>query len=112
MEGLSLLLKEGQQKGLLTGIKVSRNLRILHIIFVDDVVIMTNATINEWWERDKIIKLFLFSIQLSGKFTKMTVLHEGLTHQELDPFKCFLPFCFTDLSVGFKYLGYHLKTGF
>jgi hypothetical protein len=42
---------------------------------------------------------------------KSTVLHEGLTHQELDPFKCFLPFCFTDLSVGFKYLGYHLKTG-
>jgi len=56
MEGLSLLLKEGQQKGLLTSIKVSRTLRILHIIFVDDVVIMTNATINEWWEIDKIIK--------------------------------------------------------
>jgi hypothetical protein len=59
MEGLSLLLKEGQQKGLLTGIKVSRTLRILHILFVDDVVIMTNATINEWWEIDKIIKLFV-----------------------------------------------------
>ena len=43
MEGLSLLLKEIQSVGLLTGMSVSRSLKILHILFVDDVVILTKA---------------------------------------------------------------------
>jgi hypothetical protein len=72
---------------------------------------MSNATLNEWWEIDKIVKLFCLASGLLVNLQKSTVLHEGLSHQELDPFKCFFPFCFTDLSVGFKYLGYHLKTG-
>jgi hypothetical protein len=111
MEGLSLLLKESQSNGLLTGIKVSRTIKILHILFVDDVVIMSNATLNEWWEIDKIVKLFCLASGLKVNIQKSTVLHEGLLNQELDPFKRFLPFSFSDLSVGFKYLGYHLKTG-
>jgi hypothetical protein len=44
MEGLSLILKDSQREGKLTGIKVSRTIKILHILFVDDVIIMTNAT--------------------------------------------------------------------
>jgi hypothetical protein len=47
MEGLSLSLKESQSEGKLTGIKVSRMVRILHILFVDDVIIMSNASILE-----------------------------------------------------------------
>jgi hypothetical protein len=38
------------------------------------------------------------------------VLFEGLLDAELDPFKRVLPFTFSSLSGGFKYLGYHLKT--
>jgi hypothetical protein len=44
MEGLSLLLKDSQREGKLNGIKVSRTINILHILFVDDVIIMTSAT--------------------------------------------------------------------
>lgn len=40
MEGLSLLLKESQRNGLMTGIKVSRTIKILHILSVDDVIIV------------------------------------------------------------------------
>jgi hypothetical protein len=58
MEGLILLLKEIQSEGKLTGVKVSKTIKILHILFVDDVIIMTKATLSEWWEIDKIIKLF------------------------------------------------------
>jgi len=36
---------------------------------------------------------------------------EGLSNADLIPFKSILPYTFTDLSVGFKYLGYLLKTG-
>jgi hypothetical protein len=48
MEGLSLLLKDNESEGKLYGIKVSRTIKILHILFVDDVVIMTNANMQEW----------------------------------------------------------------
>jgi hypothetical protein len=40
MEGLILLLKESQRNGLMTGIKVSRTIKILHILSVDDVIIV------------------------------------------------------------------------
>jgi hypothetical protein len=42
MEGLSMLLKLGQAEGKITGIKVTRTIKILHLLFVDDVLIMTN----------------------------------------------------------------------
>jgi hypothetical protein len=47
MEGLSILVKNSQQEGTLTGIKVSRLVKILHIFFVDDVLIVTRANSQE-----------------------------------------------------------------
>jgi hypothetical protein len=58
MEGLSLLLKESKGEGKLESINVSIMIKILHLFFVDDVLIMTNATLEEWLEIDRIIKLF------------------------------------------------------
>jgi hypothetical protein len=111
MEGLSLLLKESQSEGKLTGVKVSRTIKILHIFFVDDVIIMTQATLSEWWEIDKLIKLFCLASGLQVNVTKTIVLHEGLSELDLSPFKTLFPFTFSDLSTGFKYLGFYLKTG-
>jgi hypothetical protein len=110
MEGLSLLLKESQREGKL-GIKVSRTINILHILFVDDVIIMTNATMQEWWEIDKILKSFCSASGLQVNATKTTILQEGLTEQDLIPYKSLFPYNFSDLASGFKYLGFFLKTG-
>jgi hypothetical protein len=40
---------------------------------------------------------------------KTTVHSSGLLETELSPFKHILPYNFTELSNGFKYLGYFLK---
>jgi hypothetical protein len=48
MEILSILLKKGQEEGNLTRVKVSRVIKILHLIFVDDVLILTKESIEEW----------------------------------------------------------------
>ena len=48
MEALSLLLKSGQYHGKIIGIKVSRMIKILHLLFADDVLIMTNDLLQEW----------------------------------------------------------------
>jgi hypothetical protein len=58
MEGLSLSLKKSHSEGKLTGIKVSRMVRILHLLFVDDVIIMSNASIIEWKEIHALLNAF------------------------------------------------------
>ena len=45
MEGLSSLLKKGQREGKLMGVKVSRVVKILHLLFVDDVLIITRDSL-------------------------------------------------------------------
>jgi len=58
MKGLSILLKNIQQAGRLTSIKVSRLIKILHIFFVDDILIVTRVDSQEWKEIDSILKIF------------------------------------------------------
>jgi hypothetical protein len=48
MESICLLLRKGQVEGNLTGIKVSRIIKVLRIIFVDDILIMSKASLDEW----------------------------------------------------------------
>jgi hypothetical protein len=47
MEGLSLLLKKIRDEGKLPGVKVSRIVKILHLFFVGDVLIMTKDSLQE-----------------------------------------------------------------
>jgi hypothetical protein len=58
MESLSLLLKQIQRQGTINGIKVARITKILHILFVDDILLMTKASIQEWKEIERIVQLF------------------------------------------------------
>jgi hypothetical protein len=48
MNSLSLLLKREQSTGNLIGITVSRIIKILHLLFVDDILIMSRAILDEW----------------------------------------------------------------
>ena len=111
MEGLGVLLKSSIGEGKLSGIKVSRLLKILHLLFVDDVLIMSKSCLIEWKEIINIINLLCKSYGLEVNHTKITVHFEGLTKCELSPFKTILPYTFSDLSSGFNYLGYYLDKG-
>jgi hypothetical protein len=111
MESLSLLLKSSQREGILTGIKVSRLTKILHLLFVDDVLLLTNASVQEWKEIESLVQKFCLVSGLKVNSLKSTVHYSGLSETELSSFKLILPYNFSDLSVGFKYLGYFLKAG-
>lgn len=58
MESFSLLMKKAQVEGSLSGVKVSRIVKILHLFFVDDILIMSRATLEEWTEINSLLKLF------------------------------------------------------
>jgi hypothetical protein len=111
MEGLSLLLKQSFEDGHISGIKVSNLTRILHLLFVDDVLILSKASIMEWQEINRLISLFCSASGLTVNQKKSTIHHEGISDLELISYKSFLPYTCSDLSEGFRYLGYVLKTG-
>jgi hypothetical protein len=111
MEGLILLMESSILEGTLTGIKVSRMIKIFHLLFVDDVLIMTKVTLKEWMEVVSILQLFCNALGLFINLSKNIVHYEGLTEEELTPLKELLPYSFIDLSIRFKYMGYYLKNG-
>jgi hypothetical protein len=92
--------------------KSFKALKILHILFVDDVVIMTNANMQEWWEIDKILKSFCLASGLSINASKSTFHQAGLSDQEMLPYKALFPYTFIELEQGFKYLGFYIKAGY
>jgi hypothetical protein len=111
MESLSLLIKSRQRDGSLTGIEVSRLTKILHLLFVDDILILTRALVQEWTVIMELIICFCMASGLKVNSTKSTVHYLGLLETKLDVFKIFIPYSFSDLTEGFKYLGYYLKDG-
>jgi hypothetical protein len=74
MEGLSILLKDKKLEGKLSGVKVSRIIKILHVLFVDDVVIMSKAGAQEWWQIDKLLKSLCSSSGWMINISKSTML--------------------------------------
>jgi len=82
MEALSLLLKSGQVEGKISGIKVSRTIKILHLLFVNDVLIMTNGTLQEWLEIKEILHNFCSATCLMINWNKSTF-HFANFHQPI-----------------------------
>ena len=92
MEGLSLALKRSQENGLLSSIKVSRLLKILHLLFVDDILLMTSGAFVEWIEINRILKLFCNASGLRINPHKTTFIHHGVTPSVLDSLKYLFPY--------------------
>jgi hypothetical protein len=111
MEGLSLLLSKSISEHHISGIKVSKFLKIVHLMFVDDVLLMTKADLTEWLVILDLLQLFCSVSGLSINYSKSTVHFWGLNEAELVLLKDSIPFSFIDLSKGFRYLGYQLKPG-
>jgi len=111
MESLSILLKSSQSQGSIKGIKVSRITNIFHILFIDDIILMTNGSVQEWIEIKRIVQCFCSVTGLVVNLSKSTVHHVGLSEMEISALKLIFPYNFSDLSAGFKYLGYFLKEG-
>jgi hypothetical protein len=48
MEGINLSLKKAQEDGALMGIKVYILIKVIQLLFVDDIIIMLKASVAEW----------------------------------------------------------------
>jgi hypothetical protein len=109
MEGLSLAIKKSQGEGTVSGIKVSRLIWIIHLLFVDDILIMNKASISEWLEIKKLLDTFCSATGLLINSQKSSFYQYGVQQPFLDSLKTVFNFTIDNLANGFKYLGYILK---
>jgi hypothetical protein len=111
MEGLSILLSKSFTEHQISGIKVSNLIKIVHLMFVDDVLLMTKADPEEWLVILDVLQLFCSVSGLSINLSKSSVHYWGLTDAELLILKDSIPLTFINLSEGFTYLGFQMKLG-
>jgi hypothetical protein len=111
MEGLSLLLAKSFTDNHIVGLKVSNSIRIVHLMFVDDVLILSKADLTEWTIILEVLQLFCSASGFSINSSKSVVHYWGLSTTELRPLKDSIPLSFINLSEGFTYLGFQLKMG-
>jgi hypothetical protein len=109
MEALSLLLKSAYSEGKISGIKISRTIKILHLLFVDDVLILSKGTLQDWIEIKEILHLFCIATGLTINWDKSSFHFANIPCTTLDQIKDIFPFTFVPLTTGLNYLGYHLK---
>jgi hypothetical protein len=94
--------------GRITGVKVFRLVKILHLLFIDDVLIMSNDSPLEWRVIDGILKT-CYAIGLLINWTKSTLHYVNIQEQDLDQLKTIFPHNVIHLSQGLHYLGYFIK---
>jgi hypothetical protein len=109
LENLSILLKRSQSNGKLSGIRASRLTQILHLLFVDDVIIMTSTSMSEWTEIYNLLNTFCSVLGLKINYQKSTFLASGAWDEFLTNLKTLFSIDIRDLVECFSYLGCHIK---
>eukprot|EP00253_Pinus_taeda_P016222 PITA_16222 len=108
-EGLSRLILEARRIGLIKGLEVAVNLFISHLLFVDDILLFTNGSLNELKELKNILDLFMKATGMQINLRKSQLLMEGFSRNECTQITAILPFEVYNMETSFKYLGFWLK---
>ena len=109
IEGLSLLIKDAQSNGKIRGIKISPQLSLTHLLFVDDVIMFCFRTFEEWVAFKVILDTFCDAYGMLINMDKSCFLHNDLDADTLNRISGFFPYKFEHIHRGFNYLGYFIK---
>jgi hypothetical protein len=101
MEGLSLMLNQAQEDDQISRVKTSRLLKIILLLFMDDVLIMTKALVSYREVIDYVPSLFCRVSGLVINPHKYSLHYSGIEDYELDVFKAIFPYKFVDLDASF-----------
>lgn len=73
MEGLSYILKEEHQRGRLRGIRITDGCILMHLLFVDDVLLFLNGSIGDLTSLFNTFSIFLSAIGMMVNNAKSTI---------------------------------------
>lgn len=108
-EGLSHLIRSAKREGAVKGLEVAVNMFITHLLFVDDILLFTNGSLNEIKELKNILDLFMKATGMQINYRKSQLITEGLNRNEKNQISVLLPFEVHSMENPFKYLGFWLK---
>ena len=83
VEGLSQLINDAQRKGTIQGLEVETNLKITHLLFMDDILLFTSGRRSKTLELKRLLKLFLKATCLQINSVKSQPLLKGFTGLEV-----------------------------
>lgn len=109
MEGLSRLIKDMHHKGRLSGIRLTENCTITHLLFVDDVLMFLNRGIVDFTTIQNTINLFKMATGMAINNSKSTITISECSPHEINFVLQRFPFTLNQIDGGLRYLGYRLK---
>eukprot|EP00253_Pinus_taeda_P027227 PITA_27227 len=75
-EGLSQLILEARREEVVKGLELAVNMFISHLLFVDDILLFTNGSVNEIKELKSILDLFMKAIGMQVNHRKSQLIME------------------------------------
>eukprot|EP00253_Pinus_taeda_P035221 PITA_35221 len=109
MEGLSRVISSARERHHLSGIKISDNLFLTHLLFVDDILIFLNGSVGDSTTLHNSIHLFQQATGMLINNNKSTITIFGCSVHESTFATQRFPFTYLELVDGIKYLGFRLK---
>ena len=109
IEGLSFLINDAQNNGKIRGIKISSQLSLTHLIFVDDVIMFGTGTFEEWVAFKVILDTCCAASGMHINMDKSCFLYNNMDEGLLNRISGSLSFKYAHITKGFNYLGYYLK---
>lgn len=93
----------------LCGPKISDECFLTHLLFVDDVLIFLDGSIQDSRSFSKILSLFSSTTGMLANQSKSTITFARTSIQESHLAHQFFPYCINPLDRGLKYLGFSIK---
>eukprot|EP00253_Pinus_taeda_P017857 PITA_17857 len=109
MEALSRLIISAKRDGSIRGLKITDECYLTHLLFVDDVLILLDGSIQDTSTFIHILGLFSHATGMEVNRLKSTITLVGTTTNETHMARHAFPYTPQPLDRGLKYLGYWLK---
>ena len=109
IEGLSLLIVDARDHGLIKGIKITSSLTLTHLLFIDDVILLGSGTLSDWMAFEVILSTFCKASGMIISVDKSCFLYNNVDVDIKLDIARVMPHKMEPISKGFKYLGYFLK---
>jgi len=109
MEALSRLIISAKREGSIRGLKITDECYLTHLLFVDDVLILLDGSIQDTTTFNRILGLFTHAMGMEVNRSKSTITLVDTSVNESYSASQVFPYTTQPLDRGLKYLGYWLK---
>lgn len=109
IEALSRLIISAKREGLIRGLKISEVCYLTHLLFVDDVLILLDGSVQDSTTFTRILNLYTKATGMEVNRSKSSITLVGTSANEAHVARHAFPYTNQSLDRGLKYLGYWLK---